>query len=85
MEEQLTAEEIQRNYDAAMDSVNLLNAGKPVYDTDEEWADKVRRNVEHLKIMVGKDFWQDQDLTPFHDAIAAFDTSVPEPEPEPKM
>jgi len=70
MEEQLTAEEIQRKYDAAMDSVNLINSGKPVGSTDEEWADKVCRNVEHLKIMVGKDFWQDQDLTPLRDAIA---------------
>jgi len=33
----------------------------------------VRRNVEHLKIMVGKDFWQGQDMTPLQDAIAAHD------------
>lgn len=74
MEEQLTAEEIQRKYAAAMDSVKMLNAGKPVGDTDEEWADTVRRNVGHLKIMVGKDFWQGQDLTPLRDAIAAHDS-----------
>ena len=68
-----TAEEIQQKYNAAMDSVNLLNAGKPVGVTEDEWADRVRRNVEHLKIMVGKDFWQGQDLTPLQDAIAAHD------------
>ena len=35
---ELTPEqEVQRNYDAAMDSVNLLNAGKPVEMTDEDW------------------------------------------------
>ena len=68
-----TAEEIQRKYNAAMDSVNLLNAGKQVGTTDDEWADRVQRNVEHLKIMVGKDFWQGQDLTPLQDAIAAHD------------
>ncbi len=71
MDEILTEEEIQRKYDAAMDSVNMLNAGKSAGETQEEWADKVRRNVAHLKIMVGKDFWLDHDLTPFHDAIAA--------------
>ena len=68
-----TSEEIQRKYNAAMDSVNLLNAGKPLGTTDDEWSDRVRRNVEHLKIMVGKDFWQGQDLTPLQDAIAAHD------------
>ena len=68
-----TAEEIQRKYSAAMDSVNLLNAGKPVGVTEDEWADRVRRNVEHLKIMVAKDFWQGQDMTPLQDAIDAHD------------
>jgi len=68
-----TAEEIQRKYSAAMDGVNLLNAGKPLGTTDDEWTDRVRRNVEHLKIMVAKDFWQGQDMTPLQDAIAAHD------------
>ena len=68
-----TTEEIQRKYSAAMDSVTLLNAGKPVGVTEEEWSDRVRRNVEHLKIMVAKDFWQGQDMTPLQGAIAAHD------------
>ena len=67
-----TAEEIAQYYSAAMDSVNLLNAGKAVDMSDDDWADAVSRNVEHLKIVVAKDFWTDEDLTPFHDAIAAF-------------
>jgi len=71
--DEFNVEEIQRKYDAAMDSVNLLNAGKPVGETDDEWADKVRRNVEHLKVMVGKDFWRNEDLTPLRDAIATHD------------
>jgi len=66
-----TAEEIARHYSAAMDSVNLLNAGKPEGMTDEDWADTVARNKEHLEIMVAKDFWTDEDLTPFTAAIAA--------------
>lgn len=68
--ETLTPEEIQRHYNAAMDSVNLINAGKPTFMSDEEWADCLRRNVEHLKIMVAKDFWSEEhDLQPFNDAI----------------
>ena len=67
---ELAAEEIARHYSAAMDSVNLLNAGKPDDMTDEDWTDCVSRNVEHLKIMVAKDFMQDQDLAPLNQAIA---------------
>lgn len=69
--EQPTAEEIARHYSAAMDSVNLLNAGKPELMTDEEWADTVKRNVEHLEIMVAKPYWTTEDLTPFTKAIEA--------------
>jgi len=67
-----TAEEIAQYYSAAMDSVNLLNAGKAVDMSDDDWADAVSRNVEHLKIVVAKEFWTNEDLTPFHEAIAAF-------------
>lgn len=67
----LTPEQIQKHFDAAMDSVNLLNAGKPESMSDDDWADCKKRNVEHLKIMVAKDFWTDQDLSPLTAAIAA--------------
>ena len=63
-----TAEEIARHYSAAMDSVNLINAGKPEGMTDEDWADTVARNKEHLNIMLAKDFWTDEDLTPLQAA-----------------
>lgn len=63
-----TAEEIQRHYSAAMDSVNLINSGKPEGMEDAEWADCVARNVEHLKIMLAKDFWTDEDLAPLSQA-----------------
>jgi hypothetical protein len=66
-----TAEEIARHYSAAMDSVNLINAGQPEGMTAEDWADTVARNKEHLIIMVAKDFMQDQDLAPLNAAIAA--------------
>ena len=67
----LTPEQIAQHYSAAMDSVDLLNAGQPEGMDDADWAGTVSRNVEHLKIMVAKDFWTDEDLTPFNDAIAA--------------
>jgi hypothetical protein len=66
---ELTPEqEVQRSYDAAMDSVNLLNAGKPKDMTEQDWADTVARNKEHLKIMIAKDFWTTEDLTPLKKA-----------------
>lgn len=68
---ELTAEEIQKHYDAAMDSVNLINAGKPEDMSDEDWAATVERNKAHLEIMVAKDFWQGQDLAPLQAAINA--------------
>ena len=61
---EVTAEEVARHYAACMDSVNLINAGKQENQTDEEWADCLARNREHLSIMVAKDFMQDQDLAP---------------------
>ena len=66
-----TAEQIAQHYSAAMDSVALLNAGQPEGIDDADWADTVSRNVQHLEIMVAKDFWTDEDLTPLNDAIAA--------------
>jgi len=70
MSDHMTAEDIKRYYNAAMDSVKLINKGKQEDQSDAEWADILDRNQEHLKIVVGKDFWTDEDLTPFHDAIA---------------
>lgn len=66
-----SAEEIARHYSAAMDSVALLNAGKPEGMDDAEWADCVARNVAHLEIMVAKEWMQDEDLAPLEAAIAA--------------
>tara|TARA_R110001606_G_scaffold330982_4_gene478722 strand:+ start:465 stop:689 length:225 start_codon:yes stop_codon:yes gene_type:complete len=66
-----TPEEIARHYQAAMDSVTLLDAvaADPAAYAEDETV--VQRNVDHLKIVVGWDFWTDEDLTPFHNAIEA--------------
>ena len=70
MTELTPEQEVQRSYDAAMDSVNLLNAGKPEKMTAEDWADCVARNKEHLEIQIAKgDYYAGHDLTPFQDAI----------------
>jgi len=66
---QPTAEEIARHYSAAMDSVNLINAGQPEGMDDEDWADTVARNKEHLILMLAKDFWTDEDLQQLKDAV----------------
>lgn len=54
--EEITQEQIAQHYKAAMDSVNLINFGKPEGMTAEDWADCLARNKEHLKIMLAKDF-----------------------------
>lgn len=69
--EQPTAEEVARHYAAALDSVALINAGKPEDMADDEWADTIKRNVEHLKIMVAKDYMKGQDLAPLKAAVAS--------------
>jgi len=70
MNELTTPEQIAKHYSACMDSVNLINAGQPEKMTAEEWADTVARNKKHLNIMLAKDFWTDEDLTPLQEAVA---------------
>ena len=71
MAEEITAEEISHNYRSAMDSVNLINEIVASGDTYEESVDTLKRNKEHLKIMVDKDYWTTEDLKPLKDAIEA--------------
>ena len=67
---EVTAEEIAQHYKAALDSVALINGDKPENTTDEEWADTIARNKEHLNIMLAKDFWTTEDLAPLQAAAA---------------
>ena len=64
-----TVEEIAQHYSAAMDSVNLLTAGKPADMEDADWTDTVQRNKDHLDIMIAKDYWTDENLTPLKNAV----------------
>lgn len=70
MNELTEAQQIAQHYKAAMDSVNLINAGQPEGMTAEDWADCLARNKEHLKIMLAKDFWTTENLTPLRTASA---------------
>jgi len=66
-----TAEEIAQHYSAMGDSVDLINAGQPEDMSDEDWADCLSRNVEHLRIMVAKDFWTTEDMTAVNAVLEA--------------
>jgi len=70
MENEITAEQIAQHYSAAMDSVNLINAGQPEGMSDADWADCLSRNKEHLKLMLEKDYWTTENLTPLRTASA---------------
>jgi hypothetical protein len=64
-------QEVAKAYSAAMDSVNLLTAGKPEKMTDADWTDCVARNKAHLSIQIAKgaQYYGSNDLTPFENAI----------------
>ena len=70
-EEALTAEQVQAHYDAALDSVALINDLMALDSRDDDQTATVARNVEHLEIMVAKDYWTSQDMAPLNAAIAA--------------
>ena len=70
-----SAEEIAQHYKAMGDSVSLINdviAGDAMAEeTDEEKADCVKRNVDHLEIMLAKDFWTSENMTAVNSAVSA--------------
>jgi hypothetical protein len=66
-----TAEEIAQDYTAMGHSVDLINAGQPEDMDDDDWTACRARNVEHLELMVAKDYWTDEDMTAVEDAIAS--------------
>ena len=70
-----TAEEIAQHYTAMGHSVALITdviAGNAMADDDA--ADRqgcVDRNVEHLELMVAKDYWTDESMTATNAAVTA--------------
>ena len=65
-----TPTQIAQHYSASMDSVNLINGGKPENMTDADWADCLKRNKDHLDIMLAKDYWTTENLAPLQAAAA---------------
>ena len=74
-EEVKTAEDILQDYTAMGHSVELINSiidgSKMEDESATEKQDCVDRNVEHLEIMVAKDFWTTENMTAVNAAITA--------------
>ena len=70
------AEKAANQVKSAMDSVDLINNLLADEGKTQEKVDTVRRNVEHLKIVVARDVVKNsaEDLAPLHTAITAGDT-----------
>jgi hypothetical protein len=70
-----TTEELAQDYTAMGHSVDLINAiiaGTQMADDDAaDRQDCVDRNVEHLQLMVAKDYWTTEDMTAVNAAITA--------------
>ena len=49
--EEKTADEIAAIFTAAGDSVTVIDTAKTSEETDDEYKDKMKRNVEHLEII----------------------------------
>jgi|TARA_R110002167_G_C12546373_1_gene640489 hypothetical protein len=60
-----------QQYTWALESVALINAIVADDTGYIEPAACVARNVEHLQIMIAKDFWTTQDMGPLNSAIIA--------------
>tara|TARA_R100001510_G_scaffold46235_1_gene43126 strand:+ start:217 stop:432 length:216 start_codon:yes stop_codon:yes gene_type:complete len=69
MSDEITKEEIAAHYTAMGHSVDLINGNKPEGMSDENWNIAIEKNKEHLRIMVAKDYWTDEDMTAVNAAI----------------
>ena len=68
---EVTTEEIVQHYTALGHSVALINEIIATGDTDAESMDVLSRNVEHLEIMLTRDYWTNEDMTAVNTAIVA--------------
>lgn len=56
-QENYTAEQIQKHIAAAFDSVNLINELNTIESLSEEQVSTKERNVQHLEIMIAKEWF----------------------------
>ena len=73
-----TTDEIAAIFSAAGDSVTVINTAKTSDETDDEYKDKIKRNVEHLEIIKAykkldetTSIWTSEDFTAIDAAITA--------------
>ncbi|MDP6585019.1 MAG: hypothetical protein QF535_10200 [Anaerolineales bacterium] len=70
-----TAEQIVQHYTAMGHSVDLIDAVIAGTQMADESADEknacVDRNVEHLELMLTRDYWTSEDMTAVNAAIVA--------------
>ena len=76
--EELTADEIAKIFSSAGDSVTVIGMAKESYETDDEFKNKIQRNVEHLEIIKAykkidktTSIWTTEDFTAIDAAITA--------------
>ena len=74
--EEKTADEIAAIFSAAGDSATVIGTAKTEDETDDEFKDKIKRNVEHLEIIKAykkldetKSIWTSEDFTAIDKAI----------------
>ena len=74
--EERTADEIAAICSAAGDSVTVINTAKTSDETDDEYKDKIKRNVDHLEIIKAykktdetTSIWTSEDFTAIDKAI----------------
>ena len=74
--EEKTADEIAAIFSAAGDSVTLINTAQTSEETDDEYKDKIKRNVEHLEIIKAykkldetTSIWTSEDFTAIDKAV----------------
>ena len=72
-----TAEDVAFYYSASLDSVALVNALAAQGTLTEDEEDTLRRNVEHLQLMLTKDWWTTEDLSPFQASVTAGLAALP--------
>jgi len=57
MENEMTQEQIAQSVSAAFDSVNLINEINAQEERTQYDLDTIERNVEHLRIMMGEEWF----------------------------
>ena len=76
--EEKTADEIAAIFSAAGDSVTVIGTAQGSNETDADFKDKIKRNVEHLEIIKAykkldetTSIWTSEDFTAIDAAITA--------------